>query len=235
MTMRLQVFLSRAGVCSRRRAFDAICSGRVRVAGRVIKEPSFAVDETAPVSLDGRDVFLGDSVTILLHKPRGVTSTVADPFAEKTVLELLPESLRRVHPVGRLDKDTTGLLLLTNDGTLTHRVIHPSFEIEKGYRVSLDRALSEDDRLTLERGVLLDGKRTAPCRIKKLSGAEVEMTIHEGRKRQVRRMFAERGYHVRALCRVRQGFLTLGALKPGEWRYLTADEVKKLKADKSCD
>jgi 23S rRNA pseudouridine2605 synthase len=230
MLLRLQVFLSRSGVCSRRQALVLIQSARVRVNGAVVTEPSFFVDEdTRAVSLDGKIVSLSSPVVILLNKPKGAVTTVQDRFAEKTVLELLPRRLRSVHPVGRLDKDTTGLLLLTNDGSLTHRLIHPSFEVEKVYQAFLDRDVDEKDRRVLEHGVMLEGRRTAPCRIRKVSMGLFEVTLHEGRKRQVRKMFALLGYRVKELSRIRQGFLTLGDLKPGEWRLLTQEEVKRLR------
>lgn len=229
MSLRLQVFLSRSGACSRRKALFLVESGHVSVNGAVITEPSFLVEEEDEVSLDGKKVFFAtDKLYILLNKPKGVVTTVRDPFAEKTVLDLLPGDLRAVHPVGRLDKDTTGLLLLTNDGTLTHRLIHPSFEVEKVYHVLINRDLDEPDRVLLERGVMLEGKRTAPCRIKRISAGLFEIVLHEGRKRQVRKMFALIGYPVKELSRVRQGFLMLGPLKPGEWRHLTEDEVRRI-------
>ena len=229
MPLRLQVFLSRSGVCSRRRALVLIQSGHVRVNDTVVTEPSFPVDESAQaVFLDEKKVSLNPLVVILLHKPKDVVSTVRDRFAEKTVLDLLPLHLRSVHPVGRLDKNTTGLLLLTNDGSLTHRLIHPSFEVQKVYRAVLNRNLDAPDLKTLERGVMLEGKLTSPCQIEKVSEATFELTLHEGRKRQVRKMFALLRYHVKELSRIRQGCLTLGDLKPGEWRFLNPEEIKQL-------
>jgi pseudouridine synthase len=228
MPLRLQVFLSRSGACSRRKALVLIQSGHVRVNGGLVTEPSFPVDENSDVSLDGNKISSSPPVVILLNKPKGVITTVRDRFAEKTVLELLPGHLRSVHPVGRLDKDTTGLLLLTNDGSLTHRLIHPSFEVQKVYRAVINRDLDQADQKTLERGVMLEGKRTAPCQIRRVSQGVFEVTLHEGRKRQVRKMFAHLRYHVEELSRVRQGFLTLGELRPGEWRLLTQEEIKQL-------
>lgn len=228
--MRLQVFLSHAGVSSRRKALEIILSGQVTVNGRKVVEPSFDVDPVRDsVVCAGRKVESSSKIYILLHKPEGVVSTVKDEHAEKTVVDLLPVSLRRgVYPVGRLDKDSTGLILLTNDGTLTHRLSHPSFETEKAYKVFLNRPLMTQDRRTLETGVMLEGERTAPCRIKALSDGSIEVVLHEGRKRQIRRMLALLRYHVVSLQRVREDFLTLGDLAPGAWRHLTSSEVERL-------
>ncbi len=227
--MRLQVFLSHAGVSSRRKALEIIQAGQVTVNSRKITEPSFDIDPAKDdVVCAGQKVGLARKIYILLHKPEGVVSTVKDKFAEKTVVDLLPVSLRGVYPVGRLDKDSTGLLVLTNDGELAHRLSHPSFETEKVYRVFLNRPLTEEDRRTLEAGMMLEGTRTAPCRIKIFSDAVIEVILHEGRKRQIRRMLGLLRYHVVSLQRTRQGFLTLGDLEPGAWRFLTAEEIKKL-------
>ncbi len=228
--MRLQVFLSRSGASSRRGALTLIFAGRVSVNGRVITEPSFIVrPESDRVFLDGRPLGPHEKAYVLFHKPKGVVTTKRDRFAAKTVLDFFPEELRHLNPVGRLDKDTTGLLLLTNDGDLAYRLTHPSFDVEKVYRVRLDKALSPADKKKLEKGVVLDGKRTLSCRIGGRSAAQIEMTIHEGRKRQIRRMFALLGYAVEELERVRHGPLALGDLKPGSWRRLTPDEIQALK------
>jgi pseudouridine synthase len=226
--LRLQVFLSRSGACSRRKALEIVFSGRVTVNGRCVREPSFSVDpQVDRVCLDATPLGAAPPVYIVLHKPKGVVTTKSDRFAEKTVLDLLPEDLRHLNPVGRLDKDTTGLLLLTNDGDAAYRLTHPSVGVDKVYRVRLDKRLDDDDRKRLEAGVFLDGKKTRPCRMR-LRGADVEVTLHEGRKRQVRRMFALLGYGVEELARLRHGPLTLGALAPGRWRRLTSREVRGL-------
>ncbi len=229
--MRLQVFLSRSGACSRRKALAVVFAGRVSVNGRVISEPSFLVlPEKDRVLLDGRPVGPREKAYVLFHKPKGVVTTKRDRFADKTVLDFFPTDLRHLNPVGRLDKDTTGLLFLTNDGDLAHRLMHPSFDVEKVYRVRLDRPLSPADKTKLEKGVVLDGKRTLPCRIGGRGAADIEMTIHEGRKRQVRRMFAFLGYAVEELKRIRHGPLVLGNLKPGSWRRLAPHEIQALQA-----
>ncbi len=230
VSIRLQVFLSRSGASSRRKALAVIFAGRVSVNGRVITEPSFIVHpESDRVLLDGRLLESGEKAYLLFHKPKGVVTTKRDRFAAKTVLDFFPEDLKHLNPVGRLDKETTGLLLLTNDGDLAHRLTHPSFDVEKVYRVRLDRALGPADKKKLEKGVVLDGKSTLPCRIGGRGAADIQVTIHEGRKRQIRRMFALLGYAVEELKRVRHGPLVLGDLKPGSWRRLTPHEIQILK------
>jgi pseudouridine synthase len=234
--MRLQVFLSHSGACSRRKSLDFIQAGRVTVNQQLIKEPSFSVDSARDVvCLDGKDVSLKEHIYILLNKPKGVTTTSGDRFAEKIVLDFLPQQFKHLHPVGRLDKETTGLLLLTNDGDLAYRLSHPSFEVNKTYQVFLNKPLVESDRVLLQQGVFLEGKKTAPCQIKKISEKVYEIIIHEGRKRQVRYMFSLLHYHVEALERIRQGSLELGDLKCGEWRFLKKEEIAKLRRELKID
>ena len=228
--VRLQVFLSRSGACSRRTALDIIFAGRVCVNGRRVTEPSVEVfPEKDRVLLDGRPVGPAAKEYILFHKPKGVVTTKSDRFAAKTVLDFFPAELKHLNPAGRLDKDTTGLLLMTNDGDLAYRLTHPSFDVAKVYRARLDRPLAAADRRALEAGVVLDGKPTRPCALRP-EGALVEVTLHEGRKRQIRRMFAARGYTVEELERLRHGPLALGGLAPGAWRRLTAQELSALTA-----
>lgn len=229
--MRLQVFLSHAGVSSRRKTLELIKAGRVTVNLKKIYEPSYPVQESDVIAFDGKRLVIPEQTYLLLNKPKGVITTTSDPFAEKTVMDLLPENFRHLHPVGRLDKETSGLLLLTNDGTLTHQLIHPSFEVEKTYRVCLDKPLTQDNWRKLERGILLDGEKTAACRLKKAGPCLYEMTIHEGRKRQIRRMFAALRYYVKDLCRIKHGALVLGDLKPGAFRLLTQQEIIRLKKE----
>ncbi|MEK7849818.1 MAG: pseudouridine synthase [Candidatus Omnitrophota bacterium] len=229
--MRLQVFLSHSGACSRRKALSLILGGCVTVDGKTILEPSYQLTSpSSSVALNGKRILpYKENIYILLNKPKGVTTTKSDRFAEKKILDVLPIKFKGLYPVGRLDKDTTGLILLTNDGTLTHRMSHPSFETEKSYRAVLDKPLKLQDKEKIEKGILLDAKITSPCRITG-AGKEVEIVIHEGRKRQIRRMFALLRYHVKELTRIRQGSLELGDLKEGEWRFLTKDEVERLRS-----
>ncbi|HAJ56469.1 MAG TPA: pseudouridine synthase [Candidatus Omnitrophica bacterium] len=226
--MRLQVYLSHSGACSRRNALEYIQAGRVSVNGKKILEPSFPVNLQDVVSFDGRRVSLKENIYVLLNKPKGVVTTTKDRHAPSKIIDLLPLELRHLHPVGRLDRQTSGLIVLTNDGELAFRLSHPSFEADKVYRVVLNKPLSAEDKDKLEKGVVLEGKMTSPCRIKISSFVELETIIHEGRKRQVRRMFSSLGYHVVELCRTRQGSLVLGDLKPGEWRLLKPEEVQRL-------
>lgn len=227
--MRLQVFLSHSGVCSRRQAMIFVQSGCVEVNGRVCCEPSTEVSSGCDkVVFRGRPVVLKEKITILLNKPSGVTSTSKDKFAEKTVLDLLPKELGHLYCAGRLDKETTGLLLLTNDGDLALRLTHPSFETQKTYSVELNKALVSEDARRFERGLILEGKKTAPAKIIFKTACLIDVVLREGRKRQIRKMFSLLHYHVEALSRIQEGFLTLGALKEGQWRLLTKNEIEKL-------
>ncbi len=203
------------------------------VDGKTILEPSYQLtDPHSLVTLYGKRILPPkENIYILLNKPKGVTTTKSDRFAEHKILDVLPPKFKDLYPVGRLDKDTTGLILLTNDGILTHRMSHPSFEVDKSYRVVLDRSISGTDIKSLEKGVFLDEKKTAPCSIRHIASGTLEMTIREGRKRQVRRMFAGLRYHVKDLTRIRQGSLELGNLKEGQWRFLMKDEVERLRRD----
>jgi pseudouridine synthase len=229
--MRLQVYLSHSGACSRRKALALILAGRVMVNGNKIVEPSFAVSAQDHVVLDRKQLSLKSKITILLHKPKGVVTTKKDAFAAKKVVDLLPSELRFLNPVGRLDQDTTGLLLLTSDGDLAFRLTHPSFEVAKTYRVALDKPLAPQDKTRIEKGVILDAQLTSASKIIRFTPQDLDIVIHEGRKRQVRRMFAAFGYHVVSLCRIQQGSLALGALKEGAWRFLTQQEVQKLEQE----
>lgn len=228
--MRLQVFLSHSGICSRRRALELVQSGKVKVNGLVTKEPSRSINPDKDiVILDNRRVFLKEEIYILLNKPAGITTTKKDRFAKKTVMDLLPLEYKHLFPVGRLDKDTTGLLILTNDGDFSYRLTHPSFSIDKVYVVSLDKKLAENHRRQLQSGVKLDGNLTAPCKIAYLGEKQVKIIIHEGRKRQIKRMFALLEYKVSDLKRVSLGSLSLGDLPIGHWRRISDEELSRLK------
>ncbi|MCR4338112.1 MAG: rRNA pseudouridine synthase [Candidatus Omnitrophica bacterium] len=232
--MRLQTVISHSGVCSRRKAFDVIQQGRVTVNGQKVLEPSTEVTlEKDRVEVDGQPLKSQAYRYVLLNKPAGYTTTKEDRFAEKTVMELLPEDLQHLHPVGRLDRDTEGLLLLTNDGELTHHLTHPKFDIDKTYEVHVAKRLTPEQKLRLERGVIIEGKKTSTARIEQLKYQEDKtrflITIHEGRNRQVRRMVAVVGHRVTFLKRIRQGSLELGNLKTGEFRYLSENEVTQSK------
>ncbi|MFC1590697.1 pseudouridine synthase [Candidatus Omnitrophota bacterium] len=234
MRLRLQSFLSKAGVSSRRAAEGLISAGRVRVNGAVMPRKGFGVDTDKDViSLDGKRLSFSAKEYYIVNKPKGYISTVKDPHAEKRVVDLVPDKRLRLYPVGRLDKDTTGVLLLTNDGDLAYRLTHPSFEVEKLYSVRAKGCLSDPGLKSLKAGIDLDGKLTAPCRVRSLALKKTETSLvlemHEGRKRQIRRMFEAIGHPVIELQRVGFAGLRLGALKCGESRKLTEAEVKRLK------
>jgi 23S rRNA pseudouridine2605 synthase len=227
--MRLAKFLAHAGVASRRAAEQLVFGGRVAVGGEVVRDPARDVSEDADVTVDGARVKTERHVVHALNKPPGVVSTAQDTHGRRTVVDLVPSSAR-LYPVGRLDADSTGLILLTNDGALAHRLTHPSFEVPRVYRATVRRAPVREKALrALREGVELDDGRTAPARIKRLAPDKLEITIHEGRKRQVRRMCEAVGHPVVALERVAFGPLRLGRLGPGEHRRLTRAEVEALR------
>jgi 23S rRNA pseudouridine2605 synthase len=229
--VRLAKYLAHAGVASRRASEQLVFAGRVSVGGEVVRDPARDVDGSLPVAVDGRPVRVSDGqrAVYAVHKPRGVVSTAHDPQGRPTVVSLVPSS-RRLYPVGRLDADTTGLILLTDDGALAHRLTHPSFEVPRTYHAKVRRAPVRDEALrALREGVELEDGRTAPARARRLGPDRVEITIHEGRKRQVRRMLDAVGHPVIALERVRFGPLWLGRLEEGRYRRLTAAEVEKLR------
>jgi 23S rRNA pseudouridine2605 synthase len=229
--MRLAKFLATAGVASRRASEEIVRSGRVSVDGERVTDPARDVEpDRHVVALDGQPVTVtGDSVVYLLHKPAGVVSTASDPQGRPTVVSLIPDG-RRLYPVGRLDIDASGLILLTNDGPLAHRLTHPSFEVDKTYRVRVANPPVREPALTaLRNGIELEDGRTSPARVTRTRPDQLEITIHEGRKRQVKRMCEAVGHPVLALQRVRFGPLRLTDLEPGTYRRLTATEADLLR------
>jgi 23S rRNA pseudouridine2605 synthase len=227
--------LTEAGLGPRRRMADAIKQGGVEVNGRIIESYNHPVDiEKDHVHIDGRPVSLKapEIICLMLNKPAGFVTTASDEKGRPTVLDLLPEKYRgrRLYPVGRLDKDTTGLLLLTNDGDLTYRLTHPRFEQEKEYLVAIKGSLKPGEIRRLEQGIRLEDGQTHQARVERLTSSPfgLSITIHEGRKRQVRRMFERLGHPVLALKRVRIGGLFLGDLQEGRVRRLKVSEVRKL-------
>jgi 23S rRNA pseudouridine2605 synthase len=225
--MRLNAYLARAGVASRRRADELIKAGRVRVNGEPGQLNTF-VESGDRVEVDGAPVVAQRLAYVLLHKPAGTVTTARDPQRRPTVVELvdLPE---RVVPVGRLDVDTTGALLLTNDGPLAHRLAHPRYGVDKTYEVEVEGEPDDAAVQALAHGVELEDGPTAPARVRRLTAATIELTIHEGRNRQVKRMLEAVGYPVRRLHRSAYGGLTLEGLEPGRWRELEPSEVERLK------
>jgi 23S rRNA pseudouridine2605 synthase len=229
--MRLAKYLAHAGIASRRRAEDLVRAGRVTVAGITVRDPARDVDESSGVAVDGTPVAGAEPHDIwALNKPQGVVSTVRDTHGRRTVLDLVPATGRRLYPVGRLDADTTGLILLTNDGELANRLTHPSFEVPKTYRVKVARPPVREVALhALRTGVELEDGMTAPALVRRLHADELDITIHEGRKRQVRRMCDAVGHPVKEIERIAFGPLRLGALPRGQARRLTPAETHRLR------
>jgi pseudouridine synthase len=226
--MRLNAWLARAGVASRRKADELIKAGRVTVNGEPGQLNTF-VQRTDDVRLDGEPLAKQDLAYVLLHKPRAVVTTASDPQGRRTVVELV-ELPTRVVPVGRLDADTTGALVLTNDGDLAHRLAHPRYEIDKVYEVETWQQPTDAQLDELRRGVALDDGPTAPAEVRRTGAARIELTIHEGRNRQVRRMVEAIGHRVKTLHRSRYAGLTVEGLEPGAWRLLEPSEVERLRA-----
>lgn len=236
VVLRLQKFLARAGVASRRGSEDLMTAGRVCVNGRVATELGTKVDPVIDViEVDGQRVSIGGSCAyVMLNKPTGVVTTMSDPQKRPTVAALVPTAeYPGLFPVGRLDADTTGLLLFTTDGELAHRLLHPRWKVPKKYRALVDGVLAAPETAHLKRGIELDDGLTAPAEVVELEWREgatlVEITISEGRKRQVRRMFSAVGHPVLALERVSFGPVELGDLTRGSWRHLTTTEVEGLR------
>jgi 23S rRNA pseudouridine2605 synthase len=225
--MRLNAYLARAGIASRRRADELIKAGRVRVNGRPGELHTF-VGPTDAVELDGQEVTPQRLAYVLMHKPPGVVTTARDPQGRPTVVDLVRHEARVV-PVGRLDADTTGALLLTNDGPLAHRLAHPRYEVEKVYEADVEGDPDDEALRRLAEGIDLEDGRTAPARVRRLGPRRIELSLHEGRKHQVKRMCEAVGHPVLTLHRSRYAGLTLDGLQPGEWRELSEDEVASLK------
>ena len=232
---RLQKVLASSGVASRRKAEELILAGEVQVNGEVVRELGRKVSGTDVILVHGKMIKKEDKVYYLLYKPRGVVSTSSDEKGRKTVVDLIPTS-SRIYPIGRLDYDTTGLLLLTNDGEFAQVLMHPKHKIEKVYVAKVRGIVKGDAIHALEKGVEIDGKLTSSARVKlrkvnrDTNTSIVELTIHEGRNHQVKKMLASVGHEVLKLKRERVGFLTLDKLKSGEYRPLSPKEIKQLYA-----
>jgi 23S rRNA pseudouridine2605 synthase len=229
--MRLAKYLAHSGVASRRAAETIVREGRVTVGGKIVMDPACDVDYESGVAVDGRA--LGDverRVLYAVNKPVGVVSTARDTHGRPTVVSLVEDESRRLYPVGRLDADSSGLMLLSNDGELAHRLTHPSFEVEKTYRARVGGGqVGEQALRKLREGVRLEDGMTAPARVRRTGGGVIEIAIHEGRNRQVRRMCQAVGHPVRELQRVAFGSLKLGGLAVGAYRRLSDAEVERLR------
>jgi pseudouridine synthase len=226
--VRLNAYLARAGVASRRGAEELIRAGRVRVNGETAGLATF-VEAGDRVELDGRALEPEPLAYVLLHKPAGVVTTAHDPQGRPTVVGLVGHE-RRVVPVGRLDADTTGALLLTNDGPLAHRLAHPRYEVDKVYEAEVEGEPSPEALRGLAEGVELEDGVTAPAGVRRLGPSRIELTLHEGRKHQVKRMCAAVGHPVVRLHRPSYAGLTLAGVEPGTWRELRPEEVRALRA-----
>lgn len=228
---RLQKIISRAGLMSRRKVEEFISAGRVSVDGKIIYELGAKADaEKNKICVDGKELnFDTEKIYILLNKPRGYLSTAKDDRGRRTVLDLVSEIEERIFPVGRLDFDSEGLILLTNDGDLMNKLLHPKFKIAKTYRIKFQGEVTEEKLNLLRSGVELDDGMTAPAEIFLLNSSTAEITIHEGRNRQVRRMFAAVGCEVKNLRRIKFANLTLKNLPLGKYRKLTQKEISELK------
>jgi len=228
--------LMASGLGSRRQLANAIREGKIKINGEIVENFSQPVDpEEDTILINSKPVPLNakTKLVLMLNKPPGVLSTTHDDRRRKTVIDILPQQYHNMilYPVGRLDKDTTGLLLLTNDGDLTYRLTHPKFEHEKEYLVSLKTRLNTDEMLELKRGICLDDGITRPAEVTECKTGRIyhySITIHEGRKRQIHRMFGKLGHHVLALRRIRVGRLTLDNLKEGQVRELSKREIERL-------
>jgi 23S rRNA pseudouridine2605 synthase len=226
--VRLNRFLAAAGIGSRRHCDELIAAGRVTINGRVCTDFSAQPTASDHVKVGGKLVHLDPPLSIILHKPAGFVSTRSDPHARDLIFDLLPPKFRRLFNVGRLDAQTEGLLLLTNDGELAQRLTHPRYKIDKEYEVTLDRAWDPSLAPKLLRGILLDGQRAKVARLQPIAPTRLRVILRQGINRQIRRMFEAVGYKAKHLVRTRVGSMRLGDLPPGHWRPLTKRELESL-------
>ncbi|MBR4470716.1 MAG: rRNA pseudouridine synthase [Erysipelotrichaceae bacterium] len=231
---RLQKIIAGSGYCSRRKAEELILEGKVSVNGQIITQLGFKADENDEILVEGKPLGREEKVVYILNKPKNVISSAEDDRGRKTVVDLI-DCPYRLYPMGRLDFDSSGLLLLSNDGELMQKLIHPRFEVEKTYEVTIDSLISNEEIAKLERGVQIDDYISAPARIRLIRKNEnqytsfLEVTIHEGKNREIRKMFETIGSHVTRLHRIKEANIELGKLKSGEYRLMKPYEVKKLK------
>jgi len=242
--IRLQKFLAEAGVASRRKSEELILQGRVEVNGQVVSTPGTKISGYERICVDGKEIRREQrKVYILLNKPVGYISSAKDQFSRKTVLDLVGTVNERIYPVGRLDYDTSGLIILSNDGDFANMMMHPRHQIQKVYRAEIVGKLSGEDIKSIEKGMHIDDYdyMTAPAKVRIVNAAEdrsiVEVTIHEGKNRQVRKMFEALRHPVLRLKRIAIGSIGIGGLEEGKWRYLSKNEILELKktAAKSID
>ena len=223
--MRLNRFIAKSGVCSRRKADLLIKTGKVSINGRKVIEPFFDVKLVDQVKLDNKTLKFQEFAYVLLNKPKGVTSTLSDRFAAIKVIDLLPDKFKNLYPVGRLDKASCGLLLMTNDGDLCYKLTHPKYSVEKEYWVELDKVIGPGECRKAKRGVRDEADLLRVKDIKPLKGLLYKVIVSEGKKRHLRRLFKALGFRVKGLTRVRMGRLKLGSLALGKYRVLTKQEL----------
>jgi 23S rRNA pseudouridine2605 synthase len=227
--VRLNRFLAAAGICSRRKCDELIAAGRVTINGQTCTDFSVQPTDRDHVKVDGKLVHVDLPLTIILHKPAGFVSTKSDPHARDTIFDLLPPKFRRLFNVGRLDAQSEGLLILTNDGALGQRLTHPRYKIDKEYEVTLDRAWDPSLTAKLLRGIFLEGQRAQIARLHPMTPTKLRVTLRQGINRQIRRMFETLGYRVKSLVRIRIGNLRLVDLPRAHWRPLTKRELEILR------
>ncbi len=232
--IRLQKYLAEAGVASRRKCEELIAMGRIEVNGQVVTVPGTKITGKEVITVDGREIIQEQKkVYILLNKPVGYISTSKDQFSRKTVLDLVETVKERIYPVGRLDYDTSGLIILTNDGELANKLTHPKHEMQKVYRVMIEGNLNEEEINSIKTGVIIEDYTTAPANIRIVETNKkdsiVELTIHEGKNRQIRKMFETLEHIVLRLKRVAIGPIAIDGLEEGKWRYLSKKEIETLK------
>lgn len=235
MLMRLQKYIAEAQIASRRKAEEMILAGRVSVNGKIITELGTKVESDSDVvSVDGKEIYICEKlVYIMLNKPEGCVTTVKDQFNRKSVMDYVSDVKERIYPVGRLDYDTSGLLIMTNDGEMTYRLTHPKHNVDKTYIAHVDRKPDEGDMEKFRKGIVIDGRKTAEAEIKIVKEGkltELEIKIREGRNRQVRKMCAAINCNVVKLKRIATGKLKLGELEKGKYRYLDEKEILYLKS-----
>ena len=231
---RIAKFIARCGVTSRRKAEELISNGQVLINGTLVREVGTRIDPSHDVvTVDSERLTVPPLKYFLFYKPKGIITTKQDTHARKTVLDFFPKHHRNIHPVGRLDKDTTGVLLLTNDGSLTNRLIHPRYGVTKVYEVIINGYITPYHLEHVQKGIRLDDGMTQPAEIlrckRKAQTSLIIIKIKEGKKRQIKRMFAALGYTVKGLRRTAFGSFTIGTLKEGSYRSLTAQEIKKMR------
>ncbi|MDP9292138.1 MAG: rRNA pseudouridine synthase [Verrucomicrobiota bacterium] len=228
VNMRLNRFLAAAGLGSRRECEEIIRAGKVTVNGQVCLDLSTRVSPDDAVKANGKLLHVAQPLHVLLCKPRGYVCTQGDPHAAKTVFDLLPKNWPRLFHVGRLDKDSEGLLILTNDGEMALKLTHPRYKIEKEYEVALDRPFDFEQATKLHRGIRIEGGLAKAERVFRISAKRLKLVLRQGLKRQIRLMFSSLGYEVIGLIRTRIGTIKIGEMRPGEWRFLSSREVSAL-------